>query len=114
MFYATISGPGHFTLQSRFKDRYRSRCRRDAAPPRPRIPEFIWIAVDLHVRPAKLPLSVDWLQTDLNQADFHEKIGRKADVVYATAVWEHAAILLMQLACQKFTISSPIASRFLG
>jgi hypothetical protein len=50
-------------------------------------PNSSGLAVDRHTRPADLPPSVAWLQIDLNQPDFHEKIGRKADVVYATAVW---------------------------
>ncbi len=41
--------------------------------------------------PADLPPSVSWLELDLNQPDFHKTIGRKADVVYATAVWEHVS-----------------------
>ena len=47
--------------------------------------------VDLHTRPVALPPSVAWHQIDLNQPNFHEQIGGKADVVYATAVWEHVS-----------------------
>jgi hypothetical protein len=54
-------------------------------------PKSSGLAVDRHARPADLPPNIAWLQIDLNQPDFHEKIGRKADVVYATAVWEHVS-----------------------
>jgi hypothetical protein len=54
-------------------------------------PNSSGLAVDRHPRPADLPPGVTWLQIDLNQPDFHKNIGRKADVVYATAVWEHVS-----------------------
>jgi hypothetical protein len=54
-------------------------------------PNSSGLAIDRHDRPADLPPSVAWLQIDLNQPDFHRSIGRKADVVYATAVWEHVS-----------------------
>jgi 2-polyprenyl-3-methyl-5-hydroxy-6-metoxy-1,4-benzoquinol methylase len=54
-------------------------------------PNSSGLAIDRHARPADLPASVEWLEIDLNQPDFQERIGRKADVVYATAVWEHVS-----------------------
>ena len=54
-------------------------------------PNSSGLAVDLHARPTNLSPNTEWLQIDLNQPDFYEKIGRKADVVYATAVWEHVS-----------------------
>ncbi len=47
------------------------------------------LAADLHEHPAKLPANVEWKQIDLNLPTFHELVDRKADVVYATGVWEH-------------------------
>jgi 2-polyprenyl-3-methyl-5-hydroxy-6-metoxy-1,4-benzoquinol methylase len=52
-------------------------------------PNSSGLAIDLHERPTGLPANVDWLQLDLNSPDFHHACSRKADVVYATAVWEH-------------------------
>ncbi|GEM_PF-1471121 len=49
------------------------------------------LATDLHARPESLPANVEWMQVDLSSPTFHEIIGRKADIVYATAVWEHVS-----------------------
>jgi SAM-dependent methyltransferase len=87
-----IATLGHFTALSRFSwieagAGAGEMARRMANA----FPNSSGLAVDLHKRPADLPARVAWLQIDLNQPDFHEKIGRKADVVYATAVWEHVS-----------------------
>lgn len=52
-------------------------------------PNSCGLAIDRHERPNSLPAKVDWLQLDLNSPDFHHACGRSADLVYATAVWEH-------------------------
>jgi SAM-dependent methyltransferase len=55
-----------------------------------RYPNAKGIAIDLHERPSRLKnKSIEWIQLDLNEDGFAMKADRKADVVYATAVWEH-------------------------
>jgi SAM-dependent methyltransferase len=54
-----------------------------------RFPNSRGIAVDLHDRPAALDARVEWRRMDLDSADFARRAGGRADVVYATAVWEH-------------------------
>ncbi len=48
------------------------------------------LAIDLHDRPKTLESGIDWVQADLNVENFAQAIHwRAADLVYATAVWEH-------------------------
>ena len=50
------------------------------------------IAVDLHECPPALrrgPRNIEWRRLDLTQDDFAPALGLKADLVFATGVWEH-------------------------
>lgn len=54
-------------------------------------PNSSGIAVDLHSRPALLNAlpRVRWLQCNLNESGFAERLGIQADAVMAISVWEH-------------------------
>ena len=57
-----------------------------------RFPKSMGWAIDLHERPPLLEQFEDglnWVQADLNQFDLRKIGSLRADIVYATAVWEH-------------------------
>jgi SAM-dependent methyltransferase len=56
-----------------------------------RFPNARGLAADLHGRPALLEGAghVDWRIVNINDSDFARTLGAQADVVAATAVWEH-------------------------
>lgn len=55
------------------------------------LPSARGLAVDLHTRPAALQTepAVDWRVVDVNGPEFHVTVGRTADLVISTSVWEH-------------------------
>lgn len=52
-------------------------------------PSSSGVATDIAKRPARLPPPVEYVSCDLNQPHWAKVVGRRFDLVFSVAVWEH-------------------------